>query len=436
MNDVQSTITDIDEVTKKIEVVVPATQIDTKVAEKLDRLSKKATIKGFRKGKAPKTVIEGIYANDAFLEVVGDVVDSSLRQIVKENSIKNITTPEISLEECERGKDLKFSAEVSIYPEPKITGYEHIEIEIEPKKIISEADIEEAIESDRLGRSSFKEIETRDVAEKGDIASVTVQVIYEDKQPTKAEPAVIELGRGEVLEEIEEGIVGMTIGETKDIKKILSEKEDATDERPLTYRITLDLLNEKVLPEVTDEFVVSLGLPNVNTVAEYRTLIENNLNKKAEKEHKDITNEAILEHLRSVNKFMVPQVMVDDEIRHLIVRAGVIDSTEVNVAEIDVEPFRKGLGEIALKRAECGVIVDRIAVAENVEASESDIREWLKDVFEQTNIPLEILEEGFDNYETKMKVKAEVLRDKTLLLLQERTTVKIKETEKTAEEKK
>jgi len=427
--DVQSTITEIDEVTKKIEVVIPVAQVESQVTGKMSELYKKVSLKGFRKGKAPKQMIDRLYGNEAYYECVSDIVDSSLKAQIKEHDFQPIVMPDVSIDECKKGGDVKYTATVILEPKPEITGYDAIAVEVEVKKEITDVDIDKAIDVTRNRLAKVEKIEDRNVANEGDVVVLSCQVQKEGQEPTKPESIRGTLGAEELPNEIDEAVKGMIIGEKKVVQKVFTEEEMKKNPEAFSFNIELIELYQKIKPELTDEFVVELGFKDIKTVEEYKKDIKTHLERGAESHYKDSISEAIMAVLREKNQFVIPQVMIDEEIRQLIVNSGSINLKDVNVEEIDLEPFRPQLGNYAKNIVQNTIILKAIADKENLKAEEADIEARVGEMAKRYGVENELIKNYLFNKERQFLTMMEIVRDKVFNFLRERTTVNHKEAE-------
>src|SRR5690606_1013646 len=141
----------------------------------------------------------------------------------------------------------------------------------------------------------------------------------------------------------------------------------------------LNSLSERVLPELNDAFVETLNM-GVKTVLELRMKIRGQMEEFQAAEAKQDIQAAVLDELLKTNEFAVPQTLIDDEIRSMLMRNGVLDPKQIDVSQLPMDSFREKLGDIALKRVRSAIIVDQIAKNDDLKASDQDIEKALEEI--------------------------------------------------------
>lgn len=424
-------VADIDEVTKRLKVTISADLVEQEVENALQEVSRTAKIKGFREGKAPRHMIDKIHGGRVRLDVANRLISGGLSSALKEHKIDMIGQPEIDVAQFEPGKDLEFSAQVSIFPAPLISHYEKFEVSV-PRRTAGDKDVDQAIASFLESRATLKPLEFRTAAKAGDVADLSVSVALEDAEFERPEPLVTRLGDRRLPEAIEQGLEGLEKGETRELSTVLA--EDHPDEKlrgkTVRYRITLNSLSERVMPELTDDFVSGLGI-DVKTVLEMRVKVRESLDKQLEEEARREARSSIIKKLLEANTFQVPQVIVDDQIRSMLVNSGALDTRKVDPNRISVEPFREKLGEYALERARSAIALDRIAEQEKLHAGEAEIEKELDRIAAENNLERAQVDKFFKEQGRLISLALDLSRNKVLDLLEQRS--KITYTEAAAE---
>ncbi len=422
-------VTDVDEVTKKINVTVPASAVDEYLENEFAEVAKTVSLKGFRKGKAPRKMIEQLYGARIRMEVSRRLVGESLQQVITENEIHSVGEPELDFEQPVAGKDFVYTANVFLFPSPEISGYEGLDVEIESSGVTDE-DVDKSLQSILESRAKFEKITDRDVAKEGDVIDAMLTVSAEGEEPGQPEPLVVGLGEGKLPEELEKGIVGMKIGETKLIEATIPEdhKNEELRGKKTNYNVELKAISEKVLPELTDalaaELAPALGADkDIGTVLELKIKLRENLEREKEDEELADTQARILEALLEKNDFAVPQSLVDNEIRNILVRYGLIDPKKMDVSQVPVDAFRENLEPEAKKRVQTSVLVDRIAEQEKLIASEEDIKNAIEEIAQKNNLPVDEVKQFFSDRNRAMSFTVEQTRNKVLEFLLSKTKV-------------
>jgi trigger factor len=420
--DFHSSVVDIDEVTKQISVTVPQERVAQEYETSIVQVSKTAKIKGFRPGKVPRQMVERMMGDRIRYDVANRLINESLRGAFEQHKLEVVGEPEVDLKEVEPAKALEFTAKVALYPQPSISNYLNRSVKV-GKKEIGEKDVADSLERLREAKAELKPIEDRKDAQKKDVVALSVSVQAEGGEFSRPEPFVDELGLGRLSADVEEQVVGMTVGDTKEIQT-KADEDHANPElrgKQLTHKITLHGIFTKNMPELTDEVVKTLGM-GVETVDALKAKIKEDLQKQASDELKNEGQGALLDLLVKENPFKVPQVLVDEEIRGIVARYG-FAGRDARPESINVEMFRPQFEEFALNRIRCAIIIDRVGSLEEVKVEESDRDAMIQRVAEQNGTTVEQARKALLDKSRIMGFLLEVRRTKILDHLMSKTTV-------------
>jgi trigger factor len=383
--EIESSIENIDEVTRKIKVNIPLERVNQEIEIAIKEAGKTAHLKGFRPGKAPKDIIEKTHGPRVRLEVANKLISSSLSDIIKEHKLDVIGNPEIDMADYNPGKPIEFTASVAIYPKPEIKGYQKLKVKIK-KQEVQNADIEKALKNLQKSKATLKKIESRDIVQAGDVVDAFVSIEKDGKEEARPEHLTTEIGEGQINKDLEDAFVGMKVGELKKVP--LTPPAEAKEEdkaASIFYIIDLKAISERILPELDDDFVKSLKF-EPQTLLELRMEIRKNLEASVEKNKESDLHAAILEDIISKNEFKVPQVMIDNEIYNLLQRSGQIKSEN---EEIKIEDYRATFDEIARRRVRTAVAVDMIAEQEKIEVGEEEIKKNIQEMADSYKVSQE-----------------------------------------------
>jgi len=421
--DFQSSVQDIDEVTKKITVVVGKERVSREYETSVKQLGRTARVDGFRQGKVPRQMVERLFGDRIKFDITNKLINEALRSAFDEFKLNTIGQPQIDLKEMVTQSDLEFAATVELIPEPKISSYFDREVEVE-KKDIGDKDVEEALTQLAESRAQLNPIEGRTKLEEGDVAALSVSIKVEDGEFSQAEPFVDQVGSGRLSKQVEAQLVGLETKAEKEIEIV------ADDEHPIegmrgkkaTYKVVLHGIYSKQLPAMDDDFAKSVGM-DVETLPALREKLKSQLVERAESEFKSASQMALLDLLVKENEFKLPPSLVDDEMREMIARMG-FAGKDVSVENIDVEPFRKFFEESAVKRIRTAIIVDRIGAQEDVKVEEADTKAMIAKVAEEHNVTVEVATKALLDRSRVGGFLAEVRRTKIMDMLMARTKVK------------
>jgi trigger factor len=420
--DFQSSVVDIDEVTKQISVTVPQERVAKEYETSVKSVSKTARLNGFRPGKVPRHMVERLMGDRIRYDVANRLINEGLRGAFEEHKLEVVGEPEVELKEMEPAKSLEFTAKVALYPQPSISNYLNRSVEV-TKRPIGDKEIAESLERLREARAELKPIEDRKVTEKGDVVALSVSIQVDGGEFSRAEPFVDELGSGKLSADVEAQVAGMTVNDSKEIS-VDAPADHANPEmagKNLVYKVTLHGIFTKNMPELTDEMVKTLGF-DVETVDALKTKIKEQLDKQAEEEMKNEAQGALLDLLVKENPFKVPQVLVDEEIRGIVARYG-FSGRDVDPQTIDITPFRSQFEEFALNRIRCAIIIDRVGSTEEIKVEETDRDKMIQRIAEQNGSTVEATRKALLDKSRIMSFLLEVRRTKILEHLLAKTAV-------------
>jgi len=428
--DWQVSIDDIDEITKKISVSINQERVAREFDVMLNRVSRSAHIKGFRKGKVPRKMVEQMLGDRIRMDVASSLINESLRKVYEENKLEVVGEPRIDLEKIEATSPLDFKATVSIFPRPVISNYKNRTVEV-VKREVTEDDVQQALERVRESKAELKAIEDRKDAQKGDVVALSVSVQVENNERSRPEPFVDVLGSGKLNDEVEKQLEGLTVGENKEVT--VTAPEDHTNAelrgKPVTYHIQLHGIFSKTLPELSDEFAKGVGL-GVETAEALKEQLKARLVQQAEDETQNDIHGTLLDLLVAENPFKIPESMVDDEIRGIVARYGVAGGSKPE--NIDVTPYRAQFEDFALNRIRCAILIDSVGELEAIKVDEADREKMIERMAAQSGSTVEATRKTVHDRNRLMSFLLEVRRTKILEFLVANTTVSYKSPESPA----
>ncbi len=341
-------------------------------------------INGFRKGKAPKNVIENVYGKGVFFEDALNILFSENYGKVIEKEQKKFTVvgdPDVSVDKLE-DDNITLVAVVPVKPEVKISSYKGMKIK-QFAYIVKDEEIEEEIK--RVQERNARKIDVTDrAAQLGDIANIdfvgTVDGVKFDGG--EAEGFDLTLGSGQFIPGFEDQVVGMNIGETKDVNVTFPEnyQAEALKGKAAVFAVKLNKLQGKELPEVTDEFIKDAT--GSETVEAYKAKTKERLEKQAERRANDATENSILEAIAANTEVEVPQAMIEREIDGLVQKfeyqlmyQGLKLDDYLGFLKVSKEDFRKNYEEQAKKNVVSQLIISKLIEEEKVEATAEEIDE-------------------------------------------------------------
>lgn len=423
--DFQSELIDVNEITKEARVKIPATAFITAVDKEINKIQKNAKIDGFRPGKAPKDLVKKRYEATVSGQVINDCINESVREVIQKNDLKVVGTPIVDIKKYAEGDDLEFTATISLLPQPEIKNYDSLAIEV-PADSINEENIEQVAKSYLKAYGTTREISDREVVEADDIINGKVVVFVGDVNSGSYDDYTIDLSEA-VLDDIKKNLIGSKIGQEVEITLNLGQDGTALAPEAVTkYMITPSKISVRDLPALDDEFVKKLKMEGVETVEQLNTDIKARLEKELEQKQKNIIAEKTLKEIAEKNQFMIPQAMIDYQIRDILVNRRLMKREDVANPSFDVVPYRDMFtteAEVLLRNA---IILDTIAEQEKITVSEEEFQDEIHKDMKLYNIDHDALHRYFDNPQVREGKELQISRDKVLDFLKSKTKITIK----------
>ncbi len=372
----------------KLSFEVEAAKFDEAIKKVFEKSAKYFNIPGFRKGKAPMAIVEKQYGSeifyeDAFNELVPEIYEKEL----KENNIEAVSKPDLDIEQIGKGKDLKFSAVVQIKPEVKLGKYKGIEL----KKIeynVSDHDVEHELGHLAERNSRIIPVEDRPVENK-DITVIDFEGSVDGVkfEGGKAEQHELEIGSGSFIPGFEEQIIGMNIGEERDITVKFPDDYFSEDlkGKEAVFHVKLHEIKKKELPEINDEFA--------KDASEFETLeeLKNSIKEKLEEENKSRvkyeTEEEAIKKVCENTKIDIPSGMIDTELDNMVKDVetrlsyqGMNMESYLQMVGKTMDEFRKEGEEQAKEAVKTRLVLEQIVKDEKLEADEKKVDEKLEEM--------------------------------------------------------
>jgi trigger factor len=414
---------------REIELEIPAENV-TKATEKVARdLARVARIPGFRPGKAPVTLIRRRFAGDIQGEVLQSLVPEYLEKALDEKKLVPVTRPEVDKVEFKEGEPLKFRAVFEVLPEFELGEYKGLEIQVDAVEA-GEAQVDKVVEEMRERAATFVPVEGR-AAKDGDFALIKLSGMPEGGgDPVEADNIMCHIGAEETLESFTENLRGANPGETK---KFQSKYPDDYPDQKLagkTYDYSVEVLaiKEKKLPEVNDEFAKDAAgeAAGVTTVAELRKKILENLEAAKEEQQSSQAREKVLEALVKKHDFPVPEALVEHQMDVRLertVRSLTAQGVDPRAVNVDWVSLRRRQHDRAVDDVKAELLLDRIAEAEKIEATDEDVEKEISALAERSGESATALRARLTKQGALDRMKSKLRSDKTIEWLYRNTRI-------------
>jgi trigger factor len=428
----KSNLEKISNLGRKLNVQVPAADVGAAFDKIFKQVQKQAQIKGFRPGKAPLATIKMMYNDRVKQDVIEELVQKHYAEALKEHAVDPISYPEFEFETPLEGKEFSFTAHFEVKPEIQLKKYEGLEVEKE-KFSIDEGRINQVLDNIRSARAEFTPVLEDRPAQMGDIAIVDFDG-YVDNQPLaggKGTDHELELGSKSFIAGFEEGIVGMSVGASHNIRLKFPDPYHSADlsGKDVEFKVTLKQLKKKSLPELTDDYLKSIGAGE--TVESLTKNIREDLEKTEKKRVDQDLKNRLLKELVQANPVDVPpsmlkeqkQVLVDD-MKKKMQEQGMSDKDFSEYTQKWDKDFENSANEMI----QAGFLVDAIAKKYSLVCTKADIDNKVQEYAQQTGLEIEKIRDFYSRPEQVQRISYMITEEKVLEFLLAKA--KVKEVEK------
>lgn len=431
----QITVENVSSVKKILNIEIP----EEKVARELDNayknLKKTAKVKGFRPGKAPRTVLERLFKKDIHNDVSSKLLQDSFMEALKDNDLNIVGNPKIDPSELDEKGPFRYVATVEIKPEIEAINFKGLTLK---KALYRITDEEMDAQLKMLQKNMARQnpiTEDRGVLE-NDFVLIDYEGFKDGKpfeETQKTENYTLKVGQGQILKTFDEELVGMKPGDNREIK--VKFPEDFSNEKlanfEITFQVTLHAIKEEVLPEIDDEFAKQFG--QYETLDDLKNAITENLNQGYAKRVEQEMNEQIFTTLIEKTEFELPDSMVDYELE------GIIEEVERSLAYHNKSLEDQGLSreillekhrETAEKKVRRHLILGKIIEQENITLSDEELENGFAEMAKAVNQPVEEIKNYYKQNDENLEVfKHTLLEKQTIKLIIENSTIEEEEPE-------
>jgi trigger factor len=415
----------ISPVVMELSIEVPATLVKAEVDKAYVALGKKAFVKGFRPGKAPRDVLTRLFDPQVQNDVASAIVNNTLPKALTEKNLTPVSQPKVEAKNVDPKQPFSFTARFEVQPEIENVTFEGFEL-WRPKAEADEKLVEEQLEGLRQRHAALKAPEPARPAQKGDVLSIdfTLSVAGKEIKEGGGQGVQIELGSGQALREIDDALMGKSVGDKATAEHSFPAEHPREDFRGKKgqFTITLADLKERVLPTIDDEFAKDIGF---DTLVALRADIHTKLEKAAKDRSESSLAEQIVEKLNSENTCDVPPSLVDQQCR--IMEQEVLQSARRMGQRITQEQYNALHGAMladAEKKVRAGLLMAAIARKNEFKVTDDDIEKGLAELAQETGKNVAKLRVEYREKSKRDILIGMILEDKILDFIESKSQIK------------
>ncbi len=375
------TVENLEKSMAKITITVDADAFEEAMVKSYNKNKKNISIQGFRKGKAPRKMVEKLYGPEVFYEDAANfAIPDAYEEAAKESGLEIVSRPEIDVVEIEKGKDFVFTATVAVKPEVTLGDYKGIEVEKKTVKVMA-ADVNAEIDKVREQNSRMITVENRGI-KKDDTAVIDFEgfVDGEPFQGGKGEDYSLVIGSHSFIDTFEDQLVGKKAGEEVDVNVTFPEEyhEASLKGKPALFKVTVKEIKKKELPKLDDEFASEVS--EFETLKEYKESVKKNLTERRKEEAKREKENEVVEKVVENITVELPEPMIDEQTQQMIQEfAGRLSSQGLSFDQymqmtgMTADALMGQMKPEAEKRIRTRLALEAIVDAEKIKATAKDI---------------------------------------------------------------
>ncbi len=415
----QVSVTTTEGLERQMKVAVPAEQIDNEVKSRLRKISQRTKINGFRKGKAPFTIIQREYGDAVREEVVGDVIQNSFADALDQESLRPAGRPRIDDRSDEPGKELTYTATFEIYPTVENLQYEGFDLE-RATVDIDDAEVDKVLDRMREQRKEWHAAEKE--AALGDRVRIDFvgSIDGEKFLGGEAEDYPLQLGSGVMIPGFEDPLIGAKAGEQRDVNITFPEeyKDENLAGKAAHFDVTVRTVEEGVIPEIDSNFAERMGIED-GSIETLRKEVKENMQRELDQTAQTKLKKIVFDTLAEHNQFDVPKSMIEAEID------GILDRARQNAArqgkKSNVE--RESLREEADRRVRLGIVLNEIVLKNEIKVSQKELREFIVAETAAYENPEEAVKVMLSDKERMAGIEPLVLENKVVDFIMEKANI-------------
>lgn len=385
----------------KLTIEVSAEEFNAAIDKAYHKNKNKISVQGFRKGKAPRAMIEKMYGAGVFYEDAANIIiPEAYESAAKESGLDIVSQPDIDVTQIEKGKSFIFTATVAVKPEVTLGDYKGIEVE---KKVAEVTPDEVTEELNKVREQNSRTITVDDrAAQMGDITTIDFEGFVDGTpfEGGKGENYALTLGSHSFIDTFEDQLVGKNVGDEVEVNVTFPAEYHVAElaSKPALFKVKINEIQAKELPELDDDFAQDIS--DFETIAEYKADVEKKIFERKENQLKNEKEEAVIGKIVENATMDIPEPMIDSQVRQMaddfaqrVQSQGLSIEQYFQFTGMDSKKFMEQMRPQALKRIQTRLVLEAVVKAENIVASEEDIEKEITDMAGMYQMEVEKLKE-------------------------------------------
>lgn len=404
-----------------LKITLPAEEVNKGFKKAVAKIAGQVNIPGFRKGKAPRNIIEMHYGKEAVKQEAFELVaNQCYTEALEQEKLIPVSDPKVEDSVFEENKDMELTIKVTLKPEVKLGDYKELHVEKEAVEVTDEA-VEEQVQGLRSRHAKMVEAEEDAVIEKGDFAIIDFAGTVDGEPFSGGEGKgyPLEVGSNSFIPGFEDQLVGLKKGDSTDVDVTFPEEYFVKElaGKQAIFKVNVQDVKRKELPELTDEYVAANS--DCKTVEELRASYKERMQKAAENNAQIAYEKALIDLAVANAEFEVPEIMIEDRVTQMIDEMRMsLEARKLTLEQymqysgIDMKQLRERQHDAAVENVKTDLVLDAIAKAENIQVSMEDVDSELSAIASQHGATLEDVKKIIKSNGTMGLLLANILRRK------------------------
>jgi trigger factor len=410
----------------ELAVSVPADAVNAEVEKAYTSLQRKAHVRGFRPGKAPRQVLARLYGPQVTSDVVNTLVSQTLSKALDENKVQPVNQPQVEPGRLEQGNAFEYKARFEVSPEIGDVVYEGLEL-VRPPSVATEQMVDEQIEALRRGHARLEAPDPPRPAQKGDVVTVdfTLKLAGEELKDGGGQDVALEVGAGQAVPELEAALTGKQADDVFDVEVKFPDQHPRPELKGKTgiFHVKIKDVKQRVLPALDDEFAKDVG--NFQTLVELRADVHTRLEKMLKDRAETALAEQVIDKLNEKNTLAVPPSLVEQQCKmmemELLQNARRMGRRPTQEEFAQVHPQ---LHADAEKKVRAGLLMAAIARKLGIQVNDADVAQGLQELATETGKNVAKVRAEYSDPQRRQILIGMILEDKVLDVIEGKATVR------------
>lgn len=424
----QVNVEQLSSIKKKISFEIPAERVQAETDKVFSEIRKRAVIPGFRKGKAPQGLIRKSYQEQVEGDVMKNLFNDTYFKYIQENSLFPVGYPILDTDPLTEGAPFKYSATIEVFPEVAVNNYEGFEL-VKEKYVADESAVDARINQMRENMSQLKPLAEERPAASGDHVIIDFEGFVDGNKLDGGDATdhQLELGSNSFIPGFEEQVVGMSVGEQKQIKLAFPEPYHSAElaGKPVEFSVTLKEIKIKEMPELDDDFAKEFG--EFETLADLKAKVAETIEKQEKERIERQFKDSLLNTLIEKNDFELPEAMIDRQLSSMLENSKQrlqAQRMTLEMMGLDEQGYKAQFRPVAASQVKGALLLHELATKTGIEVAESDIEAHLRKIAEESGQDYERISKYYlKSDETKQGLEEQIREEKVVELIASKAVI-------------